>query len=502
MSNLLTKLSGWRPFQAVVVGDFMLDQTVYGDAERLSPDAPVPVLRVRRTENNPGGAASVCLDLVALRGRVRAFGVTGADPEGESLRARLEESGVDVSGFVADPSRPTTVKRSLVGLAQHRHPQKMFRLDMESRDPLSGAHVDEILARFEAALPGTDVVCLEDYNKGVCSPRLCAGVIERCRAAGVPVIVDPALIEDYSRYRGATAITPNRTEAELATGEDPGGDPDSDAPERIARSISDAFDIEAVVVTLDRHGAFLLQRSASGDSAAERIPTVARQVYDVTGAGDMVIAALGAAIANGVDWPDAVRFANAAAGLEVEVFGVQPIPLERIHAALLIDARKLIGKRRSLDETLVEVAAHRREGRTVVFTNGCFDVIHAGHIALLKEAAKFGDVLVVGINSDESVSRLKGPERPVHGEDDRVAVLSELESVDIVTVFADDTPVALLEALRPDVLVKGGDYARDQVVGGDLVESWGGRIELVTLLEGRSSTSSIERIRAAAPDMP
>ena len=222
---------------------------------------------------------------------------------------------------------------------------------------------------------------------------------------------------------------------------------------------------------------------------------MARQVYDVTGAGDMVLAALLAARANGISWHDAVVFANAAAGLEVERFGCVPIPLERIHQSLLATLPREASKLRTLDEARVEVAAARREGRTVAFTNGCFDILHAGHIQLLSAAAAHGDLLIVAINSDASVRRLKGPDRPVHPEHDRAAILSELQSVDIVLIFEEDTPIPLLEALRPDVLVKGADYSRTQVVGHELVESWGGRVELIDFLSGRSTTAAIERMR-------
>lgn len=495
MDSLLTKLAHWRPFTALVVGDFMLDQQVYGDAERLSPDAPVPVLRVHRTEQQPGGAANVCLDLVALGGRVTALGVRGGDDPGETLVSELRKAGVDPCGLVTDGARPTTVKRSLIGLAQHRHPQKMFREDFESREPLQAGVIALLLERFEAALPGADVVCLEDYNKGVCTPELCRGVIERARRAGKPVLVDPALIEDYSKYRGATTITPNRTEAELATGLPCGDTPGSPEQAAIARKLLASLDLDCVTLTLDRHGALLLERGAR---APVHVPTIARAVYDVTGAGDMVLAALSAARANGATWPDAVRFANAAAGLEVEVFGCRPIPLERVHHALLLQARELLGKTRTLEEAMIEVAAHRREGRSVVFTNGCFDILHAGHISLLRRAAGFGDVLVVGLNDDASVRRLKGPERPVHHEQDRAEVLGELESVAMVVLFDEDTPLRLIEALRPDVLVKGADYSESEIVGAAQVRGWGGRVELAPLLDGRSTTAVVTRLRGAS----
>lgn len=493
MNELLHKLASWRPFRVLVVGDFMLDQVVVGDAERLTGDAPVPILHVRETTQVCGGTANVCMNFVALHGSVRAFGVVGNDPEGTWLRAQLSAAGVDCAGLLTDPARPTTVKRSLVGRAQHRHPQKMFRVDQESTEPLPTALKAQLLSAFEQALADCDIVVIEDYDKGVCAGGLSEAIVERSRRAGKEVIVDPARLSSYARYRRATCVTPNRTEAERATGLPTHDSADVTHNAELARALREAHDFETVVLTLDRHGALLL----TADDRAVSIPTVAREVYDVTGAGDMVLAALAAARANGIDWEDAVRFANLAAGLEVEVFGVQPIPFERIHRQALLEANGNTGKRRTLEEAAVEVAAARREGQTIVFTNGCFDIIHAGHIRLLQQAAKFGDLLVIGLNSDASVARLKGPGRPVHGEDDRVAVLSELVSVGIVVVFDEDTPLTLLEKLKPDVLVKGGDYTREGVVGGDLVERYGGRVELIEPLVGRSTTSAINKLRLA-----
>lgn len=495
MDQLIDRLAAWKPFTALVVGDFMLDQLQYGDADRLSADAPVPVLHVRRTEDRPGGSANVCLDLVAMRGTVMGVGVVGGDAEGERLRSALERESVDADALVADPSRPTTVKRSLIGLAQGRHPQKMFRVDYESREPIPRQIEDRIVRAFERALPTADVVCIEDYNKGVCTERLCQSVIERCRDAGKPVLVDPARIEDYARYRRATAITPNRTEAELATRmkTDDAASPEHNA--RLAHALMAQLDLDAVVLTLDRHGALLLEK----DGRPVAVPTVAREVYDVTGAGDMMLAALAAARANAFPWEDAVRFANAAAGLEVEQFGVVPIPLEQIHHELLLRAGQAQGKHRTLEQVLVQVRALRSDPsgkrRRVVFTNGCFDIIHPGHVSLLERARAQGDFLVVGLNSDASVARLKGPGRPVNQEHDRARVLGAIQGVDAVVVFDEDTPMTLIEAIRPDVLVKGADYTKDRVVGASLVESYGGTVALIDLVEGKSTTRTIDRLR-------
>lgn len=493
MDRLLHALASWKPFTAIVVGDYMLDQLVYGDAERLTADAPVPVLQVRRTEERPGGSANVCMNLAALGGRVLAMGVVGDDAEARVLAGELGEHGIETDGLVRDADRPTTVKRSLIGLAQHRHPQKMFRVDHESREPLAGEMLSALLDRFDVSLGKADVVCIEDYGKGVCSEGVCEQVIERSRSAGVPVLVDPAASGSFVKYRGATALTPNRTEAERATGLSTTDEPTSPATVAIAERLLEETGVEALVLTLDRHGALLAVRG----QRAVHVPTRARTLYDVTGAGDMVLAALAAGVGNGLGWGEAVRFANAAAGLEVEVFGVQPIPFERVRQSIVSAGRDPHDKRRTLDEAVVEVAAARREGKRVVFTNGCFDILHAGHIDLIRRARALGDLLIVAINADASVSRLKGPDRPIHGEADRAAILSELASVDLVVVFGEDTPERLLETLRPEVLVKGGDYRKEEVVGGAFVESYGGRVELIDLLEGRSTTNAIEKIRAS-----
>ncbi len=509
MSALLDHLARWKPFDVIVVGDFMLDELVYGNADRLSPEAPVPVLHVRKREDRPGGAANVCLDLAAMGGRVKAFGVVGDDLAGARLRELLHAAGVDVAGLITDEARPTTVKQSLIGLAQHRHPQKMFRVDTEEKRPLGESVAARLLEQFDAALAALGpegVVCIEDYGKGVCTdgPRgTCRGVIERCRAArggaGVPVLVDPAYTDGFERYAGATCLKPNRREALRATGvtlSDEARPIDYITPSTL---LLEKLKLEAVVITLDRQGALVQERGRP----AQIVPTVVRQVYDVTGAGDMVLAGLAAARANGLAWPEAVRLANIAAGLEVESFGVTPIPIEQIHrsALLLEGGLNGRGKLRTLEELLVEVAALRQEQnggakKNVVFTNGCFDILHAGHLSLLKRAAEHGDFLIVAVNSDDSVRRLnKGPDRPMNNQHDRAQMLGGLECVGAVVIFDEDTPERLIEAIRPDVLVKGAEYAVEQVPGAKFVMENGGRVELLQMVEGRSTTGLVKKIR-------
>jgi len=521
MSHLLDALARWKPFHAIVLGDFMLDETCSGDADRLANDAPVPVLLVKHTEQRPGGAANVCLDLIALKGSVAAVGLVGADHAGQRLRELLTTHRVESRSVLEDTARPTTVKRSIIGLAQHRHAQKMFRLDYESREPASPDITRQLVAAFERelqialALKLPVVVCIEDYNKGVCTPELCREVIALSNHHGVEVLVDPAPIGDYAKYRGAASITPNRAESETAsrnTGPEsarPSAKPRARTEDYadIAQHLLTTLDLRAAVITLDKSGALLVERNAE----ARAVPTTARKIYDVTGAGDMVLAALAGARANAIEWFDAVRFANAAAGLEVEEFGCVPIPLERIHRDLLRRDRSEHGKLRTLEQLKVEIDALRHSQAstslqtpagsapkppTVVFTNGCFDLLHLGHVSTLQRAAELGDFLVVAINDDASVRKLKGPGRPVRDQSERAGVIAALECVGAVIIFSEDTPQRLIEAITPDVLVKGAQYDEDSIPGAAHVKSKGGRVVLVDVVPGRSTTNTVDKIRA------
>ncbi|MDQ7013806.1 MAG: PfkB family carbohydrate kinase [Planctomycetota bacterium] len=516
MNTILHTLDRWQPFRALVLGDFMLDELVFGDAERLSADAPVPVLHVRRVERHAGGAANLCLGLEAIgAGSVRAFGVVGNDEPGGALRAALQTAKIDTAGLLtADDQlqggRPTTVKRNMIGLAQSRHPQKMFRVDYESHEPLGDVLEARLLAALRAALAEADVLCIEDYAKGVCSPAMCAAAIAAARQAGVPVFVDPAKLTDYARYQGCTAITPNRTEAEHATGLRTHAEDDTDTGAKgggagardtraasahthnaaLAHALAQTVECEAVVLTLDRHGALLCERT--GDPVT--VPTRVRQVYDVTGAGDIFLAGLAAARANGLSWRDATRLANVAAGIEVESFGAVPVPIERIHQQVLAESSAEHGKLRTIDQLLVEVRAWRREGKRIVFTNGCFDVLHAGHVSLLDRAKRLGDVLIVATNTDERVREFKGPNRPVNALAQRAAVLSGLAAVDAVVVFEEETPREIIERIVPDVLAKGDEYEEANIPGAAFVIEHGGTVERLSMVEGYSTTATLRKM--------
>ena len=491
MPTLLHRLRDYRPFTAMVIGDFMLDQHVYGAAERLSPDAPVPVLHATKFDDRPGGASNVSLCLRGLQGEVICFGVVGDDAEGRILRTKLNQAGCDVSGILPDADRPTTIKRSLIGLAQHRHPQKMFRMDIETRNPLPSSIERELRAKIESRIDDVDVVCLEDYNKGVCSAELCQWVIKLCSARKREVLIDPAAIEDYSKYRGATTITPNRSEAELATGLDTPLDASDLHNAGMATKLLEQLNLDAVVLTLDKHGALLEERGGK----PMLVPTIAREVYDVTGAGDMVLAALAGARANSLSWLDAVKFANIAAGLEVQVFGAQAIAFADVQREVMVQTCSNQGKVRDRDELVIELAVLREAGKRIVLTNGCFDVIHAGHVAYLREAKKLGDLLVIGVNCDEQVRQQKGANRPVYCEAERLEILSELQCVDYLTIFDESTAHELIRALRPDVYVKGGDYKPQDINEYDLVQELGIECQVLAHRPGLGSRHVIEKLR-------
>src|SRR5581483_11727771 len=437
---------------------------VWGNAERISQEAPVVLLRADRREERLGGASSVATLLQALGARTSLVGVAGSDPDGAQVRHILARLGVDAEGVVADPRRPTTVKERSIGRAQARHPQQMIRVDYENREPVGGAVERDLAAVLAEKVRDADIVLVSDYDKGVCTPGLLAGAVTQAARRGVRVVADPTRGGDYAKYRGCSAITPNRLEAGLATGRTIAT---ADDALRSAAELRDRLGLEAGIVTLDKDGMAL----AHTDGRAAIFPTRPRQVYDITGAGDMVMAALGLALAAGADYDAAIRLANVAGGLEVERIGVATVTRDEILADLLHAPFRAAGsapganKVLPLPELLAELDRRRQAGERVAFTNGCFDVLHAGHVQYLHEARRQADCLVVGLNSDGSVRQLKGPSRPLNPAEARATVLAGLQDVDYVTLFADPTPLALIEAIRPDVLVKGADYRKSEVVG-------------------------------------
>ena len=479
----------------LVLGDVILDRYVWGDAERISQEAPVILLRENRQEVRLGGAANVANMLRGLEARATIASVTGSDADAGTLRDVLEAADVDCSLLIEDASRPTTVKLRYIGLAQHRHPHQILRVDREVRTAVSDAVSQRLWEAIEPRLGEFGCVLISDYAKGVCTPELMQRLISAAKQRGIPVIVDPASTGDCSACRGATAITPNRLETGRAAGCEIRTEADAFAA---GRMLVRKHDLDSIFVTLDSDGMAVVRK----DGSAARLPTRKRQVYDITGAGDMVLATIGVGAAAGIDSENLARLANIAGGLEVEKIGCVPVTRNEMLADLLAHHRggegdKIAG---DLDELARHVEARRRIGQKIVFTNGCFDLLHPGHVACLQQASREGDCLVVAVNSDESVRGLnKGPDRPIVPENQRVAMLAALEVVDYAIVFAEATPRSLLERLRPDVLCKGGTYSRHEIVGWEIVESYGGVVKPLGVLPGLSTTNLVQSIRATEP---
>ncbi len=482
--DLSEVLAGLGRPRVLILGDLILDRYVTGEVSRISPEAPIPVLAAQRSHELLGGAGNVAANLRAMEASVAVMGLVGDDSDGRALVSMLADIGADAGGCVVDASRPTTRKARLMGGIQ-----QMLRIDWEESFPAHGAAESALLDQLAERVANADAVVLSDYGKGVLTPKVIAAAIEAARQAGVPVLVDPKGT-DYARYRGATLVTPNRKEAEQALGRRFGTL--EELPQG-ARELIEVAELDAAVITLGADGIFHLERSG----ASGRVPTVARAVFDVTGAGDTVIAQLALGLGAGLPLGTAVELANQAAGIVVGRRGAAAVDRADL-AAVLHHAPRADGKVLAPGDLASCLAAWRAEGKRIAFTNGCFDILHAGHVDYLRFARSKADCLLVGINDDDSVRRLKGPTRPVNPVEDRMAVLAALEMVDAVVAFGQDTPAEIIQRVTPDVLVKGEDWADKGVVGREWVEQHGGAVHLAPLVPGRSTTGIIERARNRA----
>lgn len=457
----------------VVVGDVMLDRYLFGSTGRISPEAPVPVVRIQEIDDRPGGAANVAVNLASLGVTTRLVGVVGDDEEARSLRAVLKSRAIQCDFLTVD-DRPTITKTRVQSRGQ-----QLIRLDQENTTAIPGEDVVKIL---KEAIQGADAVVLSDYGKGALADI--ATMIDVCRKAGVAVLVDPKG-HDFEKYRGASVITPNQTEFEAVVGV---CDSDEELVAR-ARGMLDHLDLDALLLTRSEKGMLLLE----ADMEPVFLSTQAREVYDVTGAGDTVIATLAGALASGQDLASAAALSNLAAGLVVRKIGVATVTPGEISVSLHQrgqGGRGLVG----LEELKLMVAESRDRGERVIMTNGCFDVLHAGHVAYLEEAKGLGDRLIVAVNDDASVKRLKGESRPVNELEDRLLVLAGLAAVDWVVPFSDDTPASLIAEVLPDVLVKGGDYKPDDIAGAKDVLQNGGEVRVLAFRDGHSSSRIIDKL--------
>lgn len=467
--------------KALVIGDLMLDEYLWGKTERISPEAPVQVVDVQSEEIRLGGAGNVVNNLVAIGCTVAVCSVIGDDDSGELLRRIFQEKGVDTSALFSEPGRRTGKKSRVV--ASH---QQIVRIDRETRASISSESESSIINNISSRAAEYDVLVVSDYLKGVLTNRVLEAIISAGRSAGVPVVVDPKG-SDYAKYSGATIITPNRKEAEQASGIKIADDLSLKAA---ADRLLDQLDLSALLITRSEAGMSLFRKNG----ATLHIPTVAREVYDVSGAGDTVLALLSLGIAAGMSMDDAAALANTAAGIAVGKLGTSTVSPAEIMAEVARGHLDSDNKIKNLDTLVTIVEAERVRGRKIAFTNGCFDLLHVGHVKYLQKARSFGDLLIMGLNSDASIRRLKGEKRPLIGQDERAHILAALDCIDYVVIFDEDTPLNLISALKPDILVKGGDYTLDGVVGREIVEAAGGRVELVQFVDGKSTTNIIEKI--------
>jgi D-beta-D-heptose 7-phosphate kinase/D-beta-D-heptose 1-phosphate adenosyltransferase len=472
--------SGFSQLKVLVVGDLMLDRYILGEVDRISPEAPVPVLRHAQRYERAGGAANVAMNLAGLGCQTLLAGFWGDDAEQQQLAALLEDASIDTVGAVTT-SLPTVSKTRIVGRRQ-----QLLRLDIESREQPSVQDRRRLWERLNPLLEKVDAVVLSDYAKGVLTRELCAAVIEKARERSIPLFADPKT-PDLGKYAGATMVCPNLSELALAT--------DVDVHRLEALMVAGeaqrkSHDIEYLTVTMSEKGIRVLS-----DAGIHHSPARAREVFDVSGAGDTVIATIAASMTGGLSMESAVELANLAAGIVVGKTGTVPIARHELVAALTPSSGVRSGEKvLTLEQVVRRVEEWRAAGETIVFTNGCFDLLHVGHVTLLEECRGFGSKLVLGLNTDASVQRLKGPTRPVVGERERARVMSALGAVDAVVLFDEDTPLELIAAMKPDVLVKGGDYNVDTVVGHEMVLAAGGRVEIVPTVQGFSTTNIVKKM--------
>lgn len=461
----------------LVFGDLMLDHYLWGSCERISPEAPVQVVDVAKETTLLGGAGNVINNLVTLGAKVSVGSVIGDDENGKELLNMLRRIDVDTSNIFTLKNRKTSKKSRIIASSQ-----QVLRYDKESKEQILDEEADKILNSVNSTICTYDAVVLSDYGKGVLSGYFCQKLIELCKKNSIKVFIDPKG-SNYSKYKGAYLLTPNKKEAMLATGVDI---KDKESLKKALLKLKDICDLDISMITLSEDGI------ATYDNELKLFPTVAKEVFDVTGAGDTVIASIAFAFSANRSISEAAGFANLAAGVVVGKIGSATVTLDEIEeyeAALHKSTSDAHIK--SFEEIKIVVERYRKNGKKVVFTNGCFDILHVGHVKYLQEAKSFGDILIVGLNSDASVSRLKGPTRPVNIAQDRAYLLAALEAVDFVVPFEDDTPYELIKMIQPDTLVKGGDYKGKDVVGTEFANE----LKLVDFVEGKSTTKTIKKIQ-------
>ena len=476
-----TFLEGSHRPRLMVVGDLILDEYIWGSVTRISPEAPVPILETKSENLTLGGAANVANNLVALGCEVYLVGAIGHDEKGDKLLALVEEKKISSRGIFRFVHRPTTSKIRVIG-----HNQQILRIDKEDNRPITEETESKIIKFINKTLPDMDIVICSDYRKGILTEKVFSAITHRAKNSRKRVIVDPKG-SDFELYKGATIITPNQFEVEKAV---PIKIQDKIDLDRAAEYLLNLTHAEALLITRGKDGMTLyLSKEKPVD-----IPTHAKEVFDVTGAGDTVVSVLAMTLAVGFNYPDAAWLSNMAASIVVGKIGTAVVTLteinEYLHEEMLRTSKAVL----NLEELIKIVSLAKSIGKTVVFTNGCFDLIHGGHIEFLQKAREKGDLLVVGLNSDKSVKSIKGNGRPIKTEKERANIISALEYVDYITIFDEETPEEVIREVRPDILVKGDDYGIDEVVGREIVEGYGARVELIPIVKGLSTTNIVTKI--------
>jgi len=468
----------------LVIGDVMLDRYLMGSVSRISPEAPVPVVLLKQTEDRAGGAANVAANLSGLGLKTMIVGCIGKDEAGLTLSKMIAQSNIKTDFLMLSSERPTVAKTRVMS-----GNQQIVRIDDESNANFTETETSQLLQKIESALAqNPSIVILSDYAKGVLSDDVCKNVIARCKALNIPVIADPKG-QDYNKYQSATALTPNKKETSEACGIPMHA---TEALLNAAEKLKTSLQLRFLAVTRGEEGISLLDGNQH-----QHIPATAKQVFDVSGAGDTVISTLAAGLIHGLNPNEALQLANIAAGIVVGKVGTMPVSQAELLKVLRAEEGQSQTDKICTLTQLVELVKDWKTAKNkIVFTNGCFDLLHAGHVTYLEAAKKAGDKLVLGLNTDRSVNALKGPTRPVIHENDRARVLAALAAVDAVILFDEDTPLSLINAIQPNVIVKGDDYSKDQVVGGKEVESWGGSVALIPLVHGRSTSNIIKKLNS------
>lgn len=479
--------AGFQGRRVLVIGDLMLDRYLWGTVDRISPEAPVPVVRLDHKTCVAGGAANVAANLSALGCKASVAGVVGNDEDGCQLLELLRSAGIETSGVLSTPDRPTTCKTRILGGRQ-----QMLRLDVEKASELSAELEAQLLSRLDLQVTGCAAIILSDYGKGLLSDAVCQALIRRGHELSIPTLVDPKGL-DYQKYSRCDVISPNRLELAAATSGDYGN---LELLLQKGQQLRSKLEIGRLMVTLGELGITMLD-----STGVHRFPALAREVFNVSGAGDTVIATVGAGAAAGLHLHDAIRLANMAAGIVIRKLGTVPVSKDELLAGIVSDGVASQGEKVCSFETLLKRVAHwRLAGERIVFTNGCFDLLHVGHLTLLEHAKREGDYLIVALNTDRSVRALKGTNRPVISEDARAKLVAALPCVDAVVLFDEETPLNLIRAVQPNVLVKGGDYTEEEVVGAKDMKSWGGKVTLVPTVAGASTTAILKKAFAPLPE--